>query len=138
MESQREANELFGPAPSSASDESLPRVERIEYELQLPFPDMQKYNTRSLIDMEAYNADPDKPRVKLRLEGTHVLAGLRKLVAAGMDRRTQRLDAGEVDEEKDDKVGVKLDGLPGWLTEVRGTKVVVKQPPAGDDSSRDM
>ncbi|CCF52898.1 hypothetical protein NDA14_006217 [Ustilago hordei] len=138
MESQREANELFGPAPSSASDESLPRVERIEYELQLPFPDMQKYNTRSLVDMEAYNADPDKPRVKLRLEGTHVLAGLRKLVAAGMDRRTQRLDAGEVDEEKDDKAGVKLDGLPGWLTEVRGTKVVVKQPPAGDDSSRDM
>ncbi|KAJ1032973.1 hypothetical protein NDA16_000252 [Ustilago loliicola] len=138
MESQREANELFAPTPSSASDESLPRVERIEYELHLPFPDMQKYNTRSLVDMEAYNADPEKPKIKLRLEGTHVLAGLRKLVAAGMDRRTQRLDAGEGDEEEDDKAGVKLDGLPGWLTEVRGTKVVIKPPPAGDDSSRDM
>ena len=116
-------------------------MERIEYELQLPFPAMQRYNTRSLIDMEAYNADPERPKIKLRLEGTHVLAGLRKLVAAGMDRSTRRLDAGE---GGDDRVGtdagasVQLDGLPGWLTEVRGTKVVVKPPPAGDDSSRDM
>lgn len=143
-QSKREANELFGPAVSSTDSKDnagLPRVERIEYELQLPFPAMQRYNTRSLVDMEAYNADPERPKIKLRLEGTHVLAGLRKLVAAGMDRSTRRLDAGE---GGDDRVGtdagasVQLDGLPGWLTEVRGTKVVVKPPPAGDDSSRDM
>ncbi|SPO25802.1 uncharacterized protein UTRI_03167 [Ustilago trichophora] len=139
MESQREANELFGPNESSA-DGLLPRVERIEYELQLPFPAMQRYNTRSLVNMDAYNEDPDKQKIKLRLEGTHVLAGLRKLVAAGMDRRTKRLDAGEEGEgeEEADGKGVKLDGLPGWLTEVRGTRVVVKPPAEGDDSSRDM
>ncbi len=148
MEAQREANELFGPASThdldSKDGDMLPRVERIEYELHLPFPAMQRYNTRSLVDMANYNADPEKPKIKLRLEGTHVLAGLRKLVAAGMDRRTQRLDAGEGEDDEDDEVGhggggaVKLDGLPGWLTEVRGTKVVVKPAAAGDDGSQDM
>lgn len=152
MESQREANELFGPKPNpyDPSNDALPRVERIEYELHLPFPAMQRYNTRSLIDMDAYNSDPEKPKIKLRLEGTHVLAGLRKLVAAGMDRSTSRLDAGEGQGDDDDEEDgqaekyegavkpVKLDGLPGWLTEVRGTKVVVQPSPPGDDSSRDM
>nr|CDI53531.1 chromosome segregation protein [Melanopsichium pennsylvanicum 4] len=135
MESNREANDLFG-----SKHDALPRVERIEYELHLPFPAMQRYNTRSLVDMEGYNADPDKPKIRLRLEGTHVLKGLRKLVATGMDRRTQRLDAGEGENEEEGagREGLKLDGLPGWLTEVRGTKVVVKPPPEDDDSSRDM
>ncbi len=85
--------------------------------------------------MHAYNADPDKPKIKLRLEGTHVLAGLRKLVAAGMDRSTARLDAGEAE---DDESHVRLDGIPGWLSEVRGTKLVVQPPALGDDSSQDM
>ncbi|EST05519.1 Centromere protein Chl4/mis15/CENP-N [Kalmanozyma brasiliensis GHG001] len=132
LASQREANDLFGPAVDA--NDTLPRIERIEYELHLPFPNMQRYNTRSLVDMTAYNADPERPKIRLRLEGTHVLAGLRKVVAAGLDRRTTRLNAGEEEEEG----GVELDGLPGWLTEVRGTKVVVLPPPAGDDSSRDM
>ncbi|GAC71782.1 hypothetical protein PANT_5d00066 [Moesziomyces antarcticus T-34] len=134
-ESRREANELFGPAPASGADDALPRVERLEYELHLPFPSMQRYNTRRLVDMHAYNADPDKPKIKLRLEGTHVLAGLRKLVAAGMDRSTARLDAGEAE---DDESHVRLDGIPGWLSEVRGTKLVVQPPALGDDSSQDM
>lgn len=148
MEATREAKELFGPKLSNSltdgTGDVLPRVERIEYELHLPFPAMQRYNTRSLVDMEAYNADPEKPKIKLRLEGTHVLAGLRKLVAAGMDRKTERLDAGEAEGDDDNDESnagggaVKLDGLPGWLTEVRGTKVVVKPPAAGDDSSQDM
>ncbi|CDU22728.1 uncharacterized protein SPSC_01358 [Sporisorium scitamineum] len=142
-ESRREAHDLFGPLPTTDDprNDTLPRVERIEYELHLPFPAMQRYNTRTLMDMDAYNADPDKPKIKLRLEGTHVLAGLRKLVAAGMDRSTCRLDAGEGDDDAEEKEGgasVKLDGLPGWLTEVRGTKVVVQPPAPGDDSSRDM
>ncbi|KAJ9479097.1 Chromosome segregation protein [Pseudozyma hubeiensis] len=138
MQSQREADELFGPQAASPSSDLLPRMERVEYELHLPFPAMQRYNTRSLIDMEAYNADPEKPKIKLRLEGTHVLAGLRKLVAAGMDRSTRRLDAGEGEDDDAAEEGVKLDGLPGWLTEIRGTKVVVQPPPPGDDSSKDM
>ncbi len=34
------------PAPASGADDALPRVERLEYELHLPFPSMQRYNTR--------------------------------------------------------------------------------------------
>lgn len=138
-EAQREAQELFGKRKGS-DDSDLPRFERIEYEMHLPFPaDMEPYDpTTALTNMESYNADPDKNKIKLRLEGTHVLAGLRKLIAAGMDRSTTRFD------DKRDAAsasGTRLDGLPGWLTEVRGTKVIVA-PPAppdnGSDGSRDI
>ncbi|PWZ02203.1 CHL4-domain-containing protein [Testicularia cyperi] len=145
-ESSREAEELFGPDPAktTASEEtaaSLPKLERIEYEMHLPFPDMPAYSTDTLVDMSAYNSDPDRAKIKLRLEGTHVLAGLRKLVQSGMDRHTSypsttganpSTTGANVDGSA---ISAELQGLPGWLSEVRGTRVKVVLPTPAPDSS---
>lgn len=103
--------------------------------MRLPFPVKAPYKTPTLPD----GAEDAANAIKLRVEGTHVLAGLRKLVAAGMDRHTEYRAKGTDASNSGSGSGErqKLRGLPGWMTEVRGTKVVVALPGEGEDEEAD-
>ena len=58
--------------------------------------------------------------IHLRLQGSHVLAGLRSLVRCGMERSVATGESR---------------GLPTWLTEVRSTKVKVGIATDGSEST---
>ncbi|UZJ56288.1 hypothetical protein CBS101457_005608 [Exobasidium rhododendri] len=99
----READELFGKR------QALPRLERIQYQLQLPFPELTGYGS---VSKESSQAHP----ITLRLNGTHVLAGLRTMVLTGMDETSPQSDTSH-----------DFAGLPTWLSEVRSTRVTIDQ-----------
>lgn len=111
---EREAADLFG-----TEDARLPCVRRIEYELRLPFP-------AGLLGDE-YRAPPEDLLVtnpiQLRLDGAHVAAGLRKIVLAGLDVDEPGSYFG-LDDDNDPPPTARQ-GLPLWLTEVRGTNIVI-------------
>ncbi|EPQ31191.1 uncharacterized protein PFL1_01379 [Pseudozyma flocculosa PF-1] len=140
-ESRREARELFGVR--KGKDEDLPKFERIDYELYLGFPRHPPYKMPDMPTSSRDGGADGSTAVKLRLEGTHVLAGLRKLIEAGMDRETSYRpkveNGGGGDDDRSERTAeaTRLAGLPGWLTEVRGTKVVVKPPGSQDEPADD-
>ncbi|MCO5555806.1 hypothetical protein L7F22_009351 [Adiantum nelumboides] len=126
---EREVNELFGQderlllqrSESSHSHsneetfEDLPRIERIKYDLFLPMPEMNGYG-------EITRAKLRKSPIQLRLDGTHVLAGLRKMVGAGLDGDKFKLSQ---DNHPSATAMQTTKGLPEWLVDVRGTRVCV-------------
>lgn len=79
-------------------------------QLRLPFPTIPEY---SQVSKETTQAFP----VTLRLQGSHVLAGLRNLVQTGQDQGSE----------------ANTPGLPAWLTEIRGTRVSVGLEEGIDD-----
>ncbi|KDN40431.1 hypothetical protein K437DRAFT_238871 [Tilletiaria anomala UBC 951] len=123
---RREAKEMFG----AQGDDSLPMVPRIDFELRLPFPRIAPYKVPS---MALLDAEP----IRIRLEGSHVQAGLRKLVLAGLDERadatstsspaaaSSNVVAAEASESTRDSSKEYAVGLPSWLTQVKGTNVVI-------------
>ncbi|ORY74101.1 kinetochore protein CHL4 like-domain-containing protein [Leucosporidium creatinivorum] len=84
---EKEVGEVWGR-------EELPVLERLDYEIALPYPSTT--TTPQLTD---------QPPFLLRLEGTHVLAGLRAAVAAGF------ADGGGEGGSGFEKEG----GLPEWI-----------------------
>lgn len=116
----READEVFGKV------QDLPRLDRVRYQvspadgccirfpstylllhiflfkLRLPFPLLSGYGR---VSDETARAHP----LTLRLQGSHILAGLRTFVQNGMA-------------EADDGAAP---GLPTWLTESRGTRLSI-------------
>lgn len=115
---QREVDDLFGKAVNITDDSDLPRVEKMQYDLYLPFAADE--NGDSVIPEDKIQAHP----ITLRLEGTHVLAGLRKLVASGLERPARQQGRVEADNRAADDA-TPSGGLPQWLVEVRGTRVRV-------------
>jgi hypothetical protein len=77
--------------------------------MKLPFPALQGYGQ---VSEETSSANP----IVLRLEGSHVLAGLRTFVTAGLDCPLSKEDGEE---------STAAEGLPSWLTEIRGTRVTI-------------
>jgi hypothetical protein len=75
--------------------------------MMLPFPTLDGYGA---VSKETSQAHP----IILRLEGNHILAGLRTLVTTGLDDSSTPEEAGEGSA-----------GLPAWLSEIRGTRVSV-------------
>lgn len=128
---EREVNELFGQDErlliqrSESFDgqanedvyQDLPRLERTKYDLFLPMPEMNGYGNISMSELR------ESP-IQLRLDGTHVLAGLRKLVAAGLDGNKFDLDIGKNDQPST-AANQTANGLPEWLIDIRGTRVCV-------------
>lgn len=67
--------------------------------------------------MRLLTAEP----IRIRLEGSHVHAGLRRLVLAGLDER-------KMNWLTDDEAAHGREitsGLPSWITQIKGTNVVV-------------
>lgn len=114
---QREAEDLFGASVHVVDQADLPRLERIQYDVYLPFPDHVGYHA---VPSALLQQHP----ITLRFDGTHVLAGLRTLVHAGLDAST----------DSSKHTHARLRGLPTWLTEVRGTRVRVGYEGHDDDS----
>ncbi|PWN49042.1 hypothetical protein IE53DRAFT_388762 [Violaceomyces palustris] len=106
----REVRELFGNQ-SPYDDSDLARIERVDYELDLPFPEHETYNQPRM------GQEADAEPIRLRLEGSHVLAGLRTFVRS----RLYRVE-GEDDQAKSGG------GLPSWLVDLKGTRVKVVRP----------
>lgn len=94
----REVDELFGKR------QDLPRLERLRFQLKLPVPTMPGYGT---VNDETIKAHP----IELRLQGSHILAGLRTLVQSGLT--------------SDTFLPQESASLPTWLTNIRGTKVTI-------------
>lgn len=68
-------------------------------------------------DIELNEAIKEQP-IGLRLEGSHILTGLRNLIQVGLDA---------------DHLGdASSKGMPSWLTSIRGTKVTVAVDDHGD------
>lgn len=138
---EREVNELFGYDERLLSQrrevfdgqaneeafEDLPRLERIKYDLFLPMPQMNGYGAIARSRLR-------KSPIQLRLDGTHVLAGLRKLVAAGLDgekfEQVEKRKDGLTTNEKS-----MTKGLPEWLVDVRGTRVCIGLEEEDDDEN---
>lgn len=72
--------------------------------MSLPFPALNGYGR---VSEESIQSAP----IVLRLQGSHILAGLQRFVAAGLDCAND--DDG------------RSAGLPTWLTEIRGTRVSI-------------
>ncbi|PWN38167.1 uncharacterized protein FA14DRAFT_159870 [Meira miltonrushii] len=128
---EREVNELFGQderlsvqrsgsvdgQANEIAIEDLPRFERTKYDLILPMPEMNGYGDLTKSDLR-------KSPIQLRLDGTHVLAGLRKLVRAGLDG--EKFESSAVKKKlASSDVGQTTKGLPEWLVDIRGTRVCV-------------
>jgi hypothetical protein len=73
----------------------------------LPFPALPGYGS---VSKESSQAHP----IVLRFNGSHVLAGLRTMVANGMDESSSQ--------ETGPREHV---GLPTWLSEVRSTRTTI-------------
>lgn len=105
----READELFGKW------QNLPRLERLRYHLRLPFPSIPGYGE---VSDEVIQAHP----IEIRLQGSHVLAGLRTLVQSGLN--------------SDESLSRESAGLPSWMTDIRGTKVTIGLDDDQNDTQR--
>lgn len=100
-------------------------------QLHLPFPAVEGYTRPS---MRLLQSAP----IRLRVEGSHVQAGLRKLVRAGLDDRRDMEQSnalaapgagededGEGEARRREREKLFPSGLPSWMTQIKGTNVVV-------------
>ncbi|GEM08638.1 CHL4 family chromosome segregation protein [Rhodotorula toruloides] len=114
-----EVNRVFGTSASRTEqakfDGELPKLERLDYSISLPYPSEPSFPPPDV------PFDPSThPPFLVRLEGWHVLCGLRALVASGLTEV-------EAETKKEDERGGKggererrTPGLPTWLGEVAG------------------
>ncbi|CEH11902.1 Centromere protein Chl4/mis15/CENP-N [Ceraceosorus bombacis] len=126
---QKEIRELFGERMGKGNKD-VPSIERIDYELHLPTPAEGPYRSVSLVG-------PGAEPIRLRIQGTHILAGMRALVQSGADDKSANAKDGKRSEEEAGAARRDRKGLPTWLTDVRGTRVVVrpvKKAAEGEDS----
>ncbi|PWN97563.1 hypothetical protein FA09DRAFT_346180, partial [Tilletiopsis washingtonensis] len=124
-QARREVRELFG--------EACEVIERVDYELHLPLPAHGAYRAVAA----------PREAVRLRLSGAHLLAGLRAVVLHAQERDVPADAAADADadgeadaaaqpqaraqrQEAEAKAPVQRLGLPAWLTEVRGSRIVVR------------
>lgn len=117
IDRQKEIRELFGERRGKR-DGDIPSIERIDYELHLPTPAAGPYHPVSL-------NGPGEEAVRLRIQGSHILAGLRALVQSGADERSVRSEDRNTARDGISALHERK-GLPTWLTDVRGTRVVVR------------
>ncbi|BGP33506.1 chromosome loss-related protein [Rhodotorula toruloides] len=122
-----EVNSVFGTSASRSEQaqqgNELPKLERLDYSISLPYPSEPAFPSPDTpFDSSTH------PPFLIRLEGSHVLSGLRALVVGGLTEVSL-----EVEGEKENVEGRKGDGkdkrakrtpgLPSWLGEVAGEGV---------------
>ncbi|BGO95492.1 hypothetical protein NBRC10512_007747 [Rhodotorula toruloides] len=117
-----EVNSVFGTGASRAEqaqqDDKLPKLERLDYSISLPYLNEPAFPATDVpFDSSTH------PPFLMRLEGSHVLSGLRALVASGLTEVASDQDKENAPGRRDGGRPKRTPGLPSWLGEVAGEGV---------------